>query len=110
MNNNQYLIPANTKKGSLIFNIFQPVDLVIFLTGIGLTMLMLVIISNIRGLNNIYLTIITLLPGLIAVMLVFPFPNYHNIRIAIGELIHFYTNRQRYVWRGWCSNYEFKNK
>ena len=28
----------------------------------------------------------------------------------IGELIAFYTNRQRYEWRGWCASYEFKDK
>lgn len=110
MNNNQYLIPANTKKGSLIFNIFQPIDLTIFLVGVGTTLLMLVIVSTVRALNNTVFTLLTLVPGLVAVMLVFPFPNYHNIRIALTEVIHFYTNRQRYVWRGWCSNYEFKNK
>ena len=110
MNNNQYLIPANTKKGSLIFNIFQPIDLTIFLTGVGLTLLMLVIVSTVKSINNTVTTLLTLVPGLTAVLLVFPFPNYHNIRTAIGELIHFYSNRQRYVWRGWCSSYEFKNK
>ena len=110
MNNNQYLIPANTKKGNLIFNIFQPVDLTIFLTGVGLTLLMLVIVSNVKALNNNVTLILSLVPGLVAVALVFPFPNYHNIRVALGELIHFFTNRQRYVWRGWCSGYEFKNK
>ena len=109
-NNNPYLIPANTKKGNLIFNIFQPVDLTIFLVGVGLTLLLLVLMSTLNIISNPIITILTLLPGLIAVALVFPFPNYHNIRIALGEVIHFYTNRQRYVWRGWCSSYEFKNK
>ena len=96
MNNNQYLIPANTKKGNLIFNIFQPIDLTIFLVGVGTTLLMLVIVSTVKELNNSIFTLLTLVPGLVAVMLVFPFPNYHNIRIALTEV--------------WCSNYEFKNK
>ena len=78
MNNNQYLIPANTKKGSLIFNIFQPIDLTIFLTGVGLTLLMLVIVSTVKSINNTVTTLLTLVPGLTAVLLVFPFPNYHN--------------------------------
>ena len=110
MNNNQYLIPANTKKGSLIFGIFQPIDLTIFLVGIGITLLMLVIMSTVNSLNNTVMTLLILAPALIAVALVFPFPNYHNVRTALGEVIAFYTNRQRYVWRGWCSSYEFKNK
>ncbi len=107
--NNQFLIPANTKKGSLIFGIFMPVDLVIFLTGVGITLLALIIMSTANIMDNVT-SILGILPALIAVFLVFPFPNYHNVRTAIGEVITFYTNRQKYVWRGWCSSYEFKDK
>lgn len=106
---NQYLIPANTKRGNLLFGLFLPVDLAIFLTGIGITLLALVIMSTTDSMDN-FTSILGLLPALIAVFLVFPFPNYHNVRTAIGDLISFYTNRQKYVWRGWCSGYEFKNK
>ena len=80
MNQNPYLIPANTKKGELILGIFRPIDLVIFLVGVGITLLALVIMS------------------------------LANVRVAFGEVINFYTNRQKYVWRGWCSKYEFKDK
>ena len=107
--NNQFLIPANTKKGSLIFGIFMPVDLVIFLTGVGITLLALIIMSTANIMDNVT-SILGILPALIAVFLVFPFPNYHNVRTAIGEVITFYTNRQKYVWRGWCSSHEFKDK
>lgn len=109
MNGNQFLIPANTKKGNLIFNIFMPVDLAIFLVGIGITLLALIIMSTTNYLDN-FTSILGLLPALVAVFLVFPFPNYHNVRTAIGEVVAFYSNRQKYVWRGWCSSYEFKNK
>ena len=109
MYNNQYLIPANTKKGELIFGYFQPIDLIIFLTGVGITLLMFAVMSM-SNLDNSILTIISVLPGLIATLLVIPIANYHNIRTALGELIAFYTNRQKYVWRGWCTSYEFKNK
>ena len=106
---NQYLIPANTKKGDLIFGIFMPVDLIICLTGVGITLIALVIMSTVNYLDN-FTSILGILPALIAVFLVFPFPNYHNVRVAIGEVIAFYSNRQKYVWRGWCSSYEFKDK
>lgn len=109
MNGNQYLVPANTKRGSLIFNIFQPIDLWIAVIGIGLTLLILIIMS-LFGSFDTTTSILALVPGLVAALLVFPFPNYHNIRTAIGDVIAFYTNRQKYVWRGWCSSYEFKNK
>ena len=107
--NNQYLIPANTKKGGLIFNIFMPIDLWIFGIGVGTTLLILILMSALNHLDNLT-SILALVPGLVAVVLVFPFPNYHNIRTAIGEVIAFYTNRQKYVWSGWCSSYEFKDK
>ncbi len=106
--NNQYLIPANTKRGQLIFGIFMLNDLIIFGIGIGITLLALVIMSLTDTMSNIT-SILAILPGLVAVFLVFPFPNYHNIRTAIGELIAFYTNRQKYKWRGWCASYEFKD-
>ena len=108
-NNNQYLIPANTKKGMLIFNIFQPVDLIIAVTGVGITLLTLLIASTSNSLDNV-MSILAIVPALIAVGLVLPFPNYHNIRTAIGEVISFFSNRRRYVWRGWCSGHEFKDK
>ena len=107
--NNQYLIPANTKKGGLIFNIFQPIDLWIFGIGVGLTLLILILMSTFGSFDGIT-SLLALVPGLVAVVLVFPFPNYHNIRTALGDVIAFYTNRQKYVWRGWCTSYEFKDK
>ena len=107
--NNQYLIPANTKKGGLIFNVFQPIDLWIFGIGVGSTLLILVLMSAFGSFEGVT-SIFALVPGLVAVVLVFPFPNYHNIRTALGDLIAFYTNRQKYVWRGWCTSYEFKDK
>ena len=109
MNNNQYLIPANTKKGMLIFNIFQPIDAWIAGIGVGSTLLLLVIMSSFGFLDNLT-SILAIIPAIIAVILVFPFPNYHNIRTALGEVIAFLSNRQKYVWRGWCSSYEFKDK
>jgi len=35
-------------------------------------------------------------------LLIFPMPNYHNIRTFLGEMIDFYTGLRRYIWKGWC--------
>lgn len=105
---NQYLVPANTKRGQLIFGIFMVNDLIIFGIGVGITLLALVIMSLTSVMSNLA-SILAIVPALVAVFLVFPFPNYHNIRTALGELIAFYTNRQKYKWRGWCVSYEFKD-
>ena len=43
---NGYLVPANAKKGTLIFNLFRPFDLILFGSGVGITLLMLMIFSE----------------------------------------------------------------
>lgn len=102
--NNNYLIPANSKKGQLIFNVFRPEDLIIFSTGIGIT---LILLMAVRGLSTGG-TIALLIPALVGAFLVAPIPNYHNVRILIVTVFKFYFNRQKYVWRGWC--YRGENK
>ena len=104
--NNQYLIPANTKKGQLIISIFRPIDLAIFLTGVSITLICLIIFANINA--DSWLMIMGVFPALVAVGLVFPIPNYHNVLVAIQEMISFYTNNRNYKWRGWCAEYESK--
>ena len=43
---NGYLVPANAKRGTLIFNIFRPVDLIMFSVGAGLSLLLLLITQS----------------------------------------------------------------
>ena len=100
---NGYLIPANAKKGTLIFNIFRPFDLMLFGGGIGVTLILLAILQN----SNIILTLLALLPVSITGLLVFPVPNYHNVLCAIISIYSFYTGRRKYIWKGWCFNEQF---
>ena len=46
--------------------------------------------------------ILAIIPGSITFLLVFPIPNYHNVRTVIKNAWIFYTTRQRYIWKGWC--------
>lgn len=103
---NSYLIPANTKKGQLILGIFKPFDLLLFGTGIGITLLFLLIIP----MTSTAVTIIILLPALITGFLVVPVPNYHNMLTVISELIEFFTNQRSYKWKGWCIGIGNKRK
>ena len=103
---NQYLIPANTKKGQLILSIFRPLDLAIFLTGVAVTLILLIIFSSMNA--STWLMIVAVFPALVCVGLVVPIPNYHNVLVAIGEVINFYSNNHDYKWRGWCAVYESK--
>jgi hypothetical protein len=103
---NQYLIPANSKKSTLILGVFTEFDLVLFGTGLGLTLLLLLVLAP----NNLLLAIIDLLPGLTCSFLVMPIPYYHNARVLIKELYRFFTRRQKYIWEGWCVKDEYSDK
>ena len=43
---NSYLIPANTKKSQLILGIFNMVDLIVFISGVGFSVLLLLLIKS----------------------------------------------------------------
>lgn len=100
-----YLIPANSKRAQLIFNIFRPIDLVIAIVGASLTILLFIIIQP----YNLVLAIVTLLPLLICAFLVLPIPNYQNMLCVIQNIYRFYfVERQEFKWKGWCAKDEFK--
>lgn len=95
---NQYLIPANTKSGKLIFNIFRPFDLALFGTGLFVTLILLAFSNGV----DLLTTMIILSPALITGFLVLPVPYYHNMLNIIVDIYQFLTNRQKYRWKGWC--------
>lgn len=103
--NGGYLIPANAKKGTLIFNIFRPFDLILFGSGCAVSLLLLAVFSS----SNFWLTLLFCLPAGITGLLVVPIPNYHNVLCAIQSIMDFYNNRRKYYWRGWCFYEYFKD-
>ena len=96
--NNTYLIPANSKKSQLILGFFTLTDLIIFGSGIGLTIILLLVIQN----ASMGIMLLILAPSLITGFLVIPLENYHNVLQFIINVYTFYSNRRRYIWRGWC--------
>ncbi len=100
MGNNQYLIPANSKKSMLILGFFNPTDLIIFGTGLVLTFILLLTIKA----NSLKEAFFIISPGVIASFLVLPVPYHHNIRTFIKNIYMYYTSRRRFYWRGWCTN------
>ena len=101
--NYNYLVPANSKKQTLMFGFLGPTDIPILVVGIVMTIILLVIV----GTSTFISLVITVLPVCISAFLVFPVPNYHNVRILIREMYRFYfVRRRKYVWRGWCYKYE----
>ena len=95
---NQYLIPANTKRGRLILGWFRPFDLALFSSGVLISLLLLAFLQF----DSVVSVIIGLSPALITGFLVMPVPNYHNMLNIIVEAYDFLTKRQRYEWKGWC--------
>lgn len=103
---NSYLIPANTKKSKLVFSMFTWFDLILFGSGIAVTLLLLLILP----INGLVAAIIALSPAVITGFLVFPIPNYHNVLTVIRNVISFYSNRRVFVWKGWCVKDGFKDE
>ena len=93
-----YLIPANTKKSKLILGFFTPIDLIIFGVGVTVTIIMLLIFQGM----SFNMAILILMPALISGFLVIPVPNYHNVLQLITNIVTFIMNRKRYYWKGWC--------
>lgn len=98
MINGGYLIPANTKRGQLIFGMFTPPDLILFGCGVIASLLLLLILGTDESLKSV----IALMPGLICGFLVMPVPNYRNVITFIVSMIDFYNGQKIYKWRGWC--------
>ena len=93
-----YLIPANTKKSLLIFGIFTKFDLILFGTGVGVSGLLLLTLS----IQEVAISILAILPALITGFLIMPIPNYHNMMTVLKNCFDFFTNNQKYIWKGWC--------
>lgn len=96
--NGNYLIPANSKKSLLIFGLFKKEELIMFGICLGITLLGLVTLP----MGNTTIAILVLMPTIIAGFLVMPVPNYHNVLTILKSTIEFFTERQQYVWKGWC--------
>lgn len=99
-----YLIPANAKKGTLIFGLFTKFDLILFGSGVVLSILLLMIIAP----STFNLSLICLIPLLVTGFLVVPIPNYHNVLMLIKDIIDFFYRRRNYKWEGWCYKNEYK--
>ena len=98
--NNNYLIPANSKRSQLILGFFTLRDLILFGSGVGLTLILLIVIQS----ADIIIMLLILAPALITGFLVIPLENYHNVLQFIINIYSFYSGRRLYIWRGWCSS------
>ena len=96
-----YIIPANSKKSQLIFNVFRPIDLFgILLPGALLTVVFLFVFPG----DSISAIIIKLAPVSLALFLVMPIPFYHNVLVYLREVYIYFSSQRRFYWRGWCAS------
>lgn len=105
MEQNGYLIPANTKKSMLIMGILRPIDLGILLIGIAVSIVLLIALDDFGTLWML----IACIPMVIGLVLVLPIPHYHNTLVALQSVIRFYNEQRNYRWKGWCVYNEFKD-
>ena len=70
-----YLIPANTKRGKLILGWFRPFDLYLFGGGILVTFILIAFLP----LSNALVAVLCLSPAIVTGFLVMPVPHYHNM-------------------------------
>lgn len=99
--NNNYLIPANSKRSMLILGLFEPVDLGIFGIGAGITFFLLFIIEP----ETLKSLLIILTPVLISTAMVLPVPNHRNLWNFTANVYGYLTTKKRYRWKGWCMLY-----
>ena len=103
---NEYLVPANTKKSTLILGFLRPIDAFILGIGVAVTIGLLLLFGNS---NSTWLLLLCCLPAVLCGLLVIPIPNYHNTLVGIQSILRYYRERRFYVWRGWCIYNEFKD-
>ncbi len=95
---NNYLIPANVKRGQYIFGLFRPMDLIIFGVGVFTTLILVAVMP----MEQTWAAVLSVTPGIVCSLLVAPVAYYHNMLQLIIEIYQFFTERRIYIWKGWC--------
>ena len=95
---NEYIIPANSNRGKLIFSIFRPVDLWILIGGASITLVLFFAFSK----GGILLTVASLLPLAVSLLLIMPSEYYHNNLVFLQEVYLFFISQRKFTWKGWC--------
>jgi len=100
--NGTYIVPANSKKSQLILSYFTLFDLIVFVIGVSISIILLMIFKS----DNFLVMIGLALPALISAFLILPLPPYyHNIMTFIGNFNKYMVSIKKYYWRGWCQSY-----
>ena len=79
----------------------------VFATGLAVTIIMFVVLTDASGLLA---SLLKILPISLGSFLVVPIPNYHNVMEFCKDVWSFFTNRRLYKWKGWCVRSEYGEK
>ena len=102
----RFLIPANSKKSLLLFGLFNTFDMILFGSGIGVSMILIAVLP----VEQMAISFLAITPALITGFLVFPVPNYHNVLTIILSALAFFTQNQKFIWKGWCVLDEYQDQ
>ena len=84
----------------------MPIDLIIFGSGLFVTLLLVMILP----MDKTWVAILSVIPGVVCALLVTPVAYYHNVRQLIIEIYSYFTKRNKFVWKGWCFLDESESK
>jgi len=94
----QFNAPTNFKKGRLIASRFRVIDLIIAIVGI---MISVILVNTFMPLlHNMLWLIVMMIPAVVAVILVCPAGQYHNILVFLQVVLNFYTSQRKFIWEG----------
>ncbi len=96
-----YIIPKNIKKGKMYFGRYKLTDIIIVGSSL-LTMFVGSILSLaiLKGKLMFVFILIFLLVGGVGMLLTTPFPNYHNVKGYLVELIEHFKSERKYIYGG----------
>ena len=104
--NNQFLIPANSKKSKLILGFFTITDLIVCGVGATMTLILVLLIKN----PKVWQIVLCISPVATATLLVMPVRYYHNVLQLLTNIFNFFIGRRKYYWKGWCVRDEFEQQ
>ena len=87
--------PSNYKTGTLIMNRYRPIDLVIFMSSVGIALVNTILMFYIFKPTIFFFFAFIITPPTIGFFLIQPFPNYHNL-LVYGTLYIKFQMKDKY--------------
>jgi len=99
------LVPANAKKGLLIFNMYKLTDFLLIVVSAIITIIIYFMVDK-----SFASILLAMSPLVLAILYTIPIPNYQNLNKVLRNLSQYTRNDQKYYWKGWCLDETFKDE